>query len=90
MEAVLGIFGRLSPGAMILQFQYPLKPGDYESKAYSYLPDGEPYKYRLEEKTFLPGKGAPQWRLTHEIPAKCIATLQPGERYLVGRVPYKA
>ena len=83
MEAVLGIYGRLSTGAFILQFDSPLKSGDYESKAYTYLPDGKPYKPDPNETVFLPGKGAPQWKLTHEIRAQCIATVRTGERFVI-------
>jgi hypothetical protein len=79
MEAILGIFGKLRRGAHILEFQTPLRSGDYESRAYSYLPDGKVYKPDPNEKVYLPGKGVPQWVLTRQVQAKCIAILKPGQ-----------
>jgi hypothetical protein len=91
MEAVLGIYGKLSAGAFILQFTSPLRKGDYESRAYTYLPDGKPYEPDPREKVYLPGKGAPQWQLTREVQASLIATLHPGQQFLIkpARYAYK-
>ena len=83
MEAVLGIYGKLSLGAYVLQFKSALRKGDFESKAYTYLPDGKPYQFNPAEKVYLPGRGAPQWCLTREMEAKCIAEVRPGERFEV-------
>jgi hypothetical protein len=80
MESVLGVFGGFRQGACILQFLSPLRAGDYENKAYTYLPDGKEYIPDRKETMYLPGKGAPQWRLKNPIPAQCIATLRPGQR----------
>jgi len=88
MEAMLGIYGKLSPGAYILEFKSPLRQGDYECKAYTYLPDGKPYKPDPNEKVFLPGKGATQWRLKREVQASLIATVLPGEQYLIKPTRY--
>jgi hypothetical protein len=81
MESILGVFGKLRLGAHILQFQAPLKEGDFENRAYSYLPDGKEYVPDPNEKVYLPGDGAPQWRLTKDVQARCIATLQPGQAF---------
>ena len=81
MERILGIFGKLAMGACVLQFLTPLSPTDYENKAYTYLPGGMVYEPDPNEKTYLPGDGAPQWRLKVQIPAKCMAKLKPGERF---------
>ena len=85
MEAVLGIFGKLAPGAFILQFDRPLRENDFEAKAYTYLPDGKPWVPDPAEKVYLPGKGAPQWRLTHPVAAECIAVVAPGQAYVIHR-----
>jgi hypothetical protein len=79
MEMILGIFGKLREGAYILQFNESLKPGDYENRAYSYLPDGKEYKPNPNEKVYLPGKGAPQWVLTRGVQGSCIAHLKPNQ-----------
>ena len=81
MESILGIFGKLQRGAFVLEFKTPLNPSDYENKAYSYLPDGRVYQPDPKEKVYLPGRGAPQWRLTRALPVRCIARLQPGNRF---------
>jgi hypothetical protein len=81
MEHILGIFGKLKRGAFVLQFQAPLKLRDYENRAYSYLPDGREYIQNKSEKVYLPGDGAPQWKLTRAVPAKCLARLKPGQRF---------
>ncbi len=81
MEAILGVFGKLREGAYILQFTPALRSSDYENKAYSYLPDGKEYRPDPSEHVYLPGKGAPQWRLTAPMLVKCIAVLRPGERF---------
>jgi len=81
MEAVLGIFGKLSAGAFVMQFLAPLRKGDFEAKAYSYLPDGKPYTFDPNEKSYLPGGGATQFRLTHKVEARCIAEVLPGETF---------
>lgn len=81
MEAILGIFGKLCQGACILQFEMPLNITDFENRAYSYLPDGREYTPDPKETVYLPGKGAPQWLLTHEVQARCIARLPPGESF---------
>lgn len=81
MEAVLGIFGKLSAGAYVMQFVAPLLKGDFEAKAYSYLPDGKPYKFDPNEKSYLPGRGATQFRLTRLVQATCIAKVLPGQKF---------
>jgi hypothetical protein len=81
MESILGIFGKLQRGAFVLGFTRPLNPSDYENKAYTYLPYGKEYQPDTREKVYLPGMGAPQWRLTRALPVRCIARLQPGERF---------
>ena len=83
MEAILGIFGKLRNGAHILHFVQPLAAGTFESRAYTYLPDGRPYQASPNETVYLPGKGAPQWVLTQEVWVQCIATLAPHQVYLV-------
>jgi len=65
----------------VFQFKAPLQRGDYENRACSYLPDGKEYKPDPNEKVYLPGKGAPQWTLTRDIEAKCIARLRPGQKF---------
>ena len=82
MERVLGVFGKFMNGALVLEFVAPLLRGDFENRAYTYLPGGKLYKYDPEEKVFLPGQGAPQWILTREVQVRCIATLKPGQVYL--------
>jgi len=59
----------------------PLGPKDFENRAYSYLPDGKEYEPNAKEKTYLPGKGAPQWVLKRDIRARCIAKLKPREPF---------
>jgi hypothetical protein len=81
METILGIFGKLQSGAYVFQFKAPLRREDYDNRAYSYLPDGKEYKPDPNEKAYLPGKGAPQWTLTRDIEAKCIARLKPGQTF---------
>ena len=82
MECILGVYGKFRTGAFVLQFQFPLQPEDYENKAYTYLPDGKEYQRDPKEKTYLPAKEpVPQWRLTGAVPATCIATLKPGQRF---------
>jgi hypothetical protein len=80
MERILGIFGKLRRGAYVLQFEAVLKAGDFESRAYTYLPDGKEYKPDPKEAVYLPGAGAPQWVLTRAVQASCLAHLKPGER----------
>jgi hypothetical protein len=82
MGQILGVFGKFSSGAHILEFVSPLKAGDFESRAYTYLPSGKPYKFKPNEKMYLPGSGAPQWELKGIVQARCIATLKPGEVYI--------
>jgi hypothetical protein len=81
MEAILGIFGKLREGAYVLEFVAPIKPEDFENRAYSYLPDGKEFKPDPNEKVYLPGKGAPQWMLTRRLQVKCIAALKPGQPF---------
>jgi len=81
MEAVLGIFGKLRRGAHVLQFVETLHQGDFENRAYSYLPDGKEYVPNPSETVYLPGKGAPQWLLTRKIQVTCLATLRPGQPF---------
>jgi hypothetical protein len=81
MESLLGIFGKLRYGAFVLQFDRPLVENDYENKAYSYLPDGKEYVPNPNEKTYLPGKGVPQWRLSRAVDATCIAKVQPNQPF---------
>jgi hypothetical protein len=82
MEAILGIFTKLRDGAFILQFIQPLRSQDYENRAYSYLPNGKKYEPNRNEKVYLPAKEpAPQFELRNAVPAECIATLQPGQRF---------
>jgi hypothetical protein len=82
MERILGVYGKFRNGALVLQFRSPLRSENYENKAYTYLPGGEEYKPKPDEKTFLPAKApAPQWRLKYSVPADCIAKLGPGRRF---------
>ena len=81
MQAILGIFGKLREGACVLEFAMPLGPRDFETRAYSYLPDGKEYKPNPKEKMYLPGKGAPQWVLKGDVRARCIARLKPHEPF---------
>jgi hypothetical protein len=81
MEAILGIFGKLRRGALVLEFAAPLRQGDFENRAYTYLPDGKEYKPHPNETVYAPGKGAPQWVLTREVETKCIAMLRPGRPF---------
>jgi hypothetical protein len=81
MEAVLGIFGKLPAGAFVMQFVAPLRKGDFEAKAYSYLPDGKLYTFDPNEKSYLPGRGATQFRLTSQVQATCIAKVLPGQKF---------
>jgi hypothetical protein len=85
MGQILGVFGKFSSGAHILEFVSPLRSCDFESRAYTYLPDGKPYEPKLNEKVYLPGSGAPQWELKGKVQARCIATLKPGEVYIRNR-----
>jgi hypothetical protein len=82
MGQILGVFGKFSNGAYILEFVSPLRAGDFEGRAYTYLPDGKPYVPKPNEETYLPGRGAPQWELKGIVQARCIATLKPGEVYI--------
>ena len=84
MEQVLGIFGKLSAGACILQFESALRGYDYVNKAYTYLPDGKEYTPDPNDNCYLPGKGAPQWQLAHAVKCSLIATVKPGVRYVLG------
>ena len=79
MENILGIFGKLRNGACVLRFSAPLRAGDYENKAYTYLPNGTEYRPDPNERVYLPGAGAPQWRLLRPILAKCLAVVRPGD-----------
>jgi hypothetical protein len=81
MESILGIFGKLQRGAVVLGFTRPLNPSDYENKAYTYLPDGREYRPKPNEKMYLPGRGAPQWLLTGTLPVCGIARVQPGQPF---------
>lgn len=81
MEAILGIFGKLRSGAYVLEFEAPLKPGDFENRAYSYLPNGKEYIPQSHETVYLPGKGAPQWTLTREFQVRRLAALRPGQAF---------
>jgi hypothetical protein len=82
MGQILGVFGKFSRGAHILEFVNPLRACDFESRAYTYLPDGKPYEPKSNEKVYLPGSGAPQWELKRIVQARCIATLKPEEVYI--------
>lgn len=83
MEGVLGVFGKFrDTGVFVLSFQSPLKSGDYENKAYTYLPDGKEYKPDPNEKTYLPATHpVAQWRLKSPILADVVAELKPGQRF---------
>jgi hypothetical protein len=81
MERILGVFGKFQQGVCVLEFEAPLKPGDFENRAYTYLPDGREFQPGTGETMYLPGKGAPQWVLTRKVQAKCIATLIPGQAF---------
>jgi len=82
MEGILGVFGKFRDGAIVLQFKSPLRPTDYENKAYSYLPGGEQYKPDPKEKMYLPAmEPVAQWRLSGSVPAEVIAELKPGQRF---------
>lgn len=81
MGVVLGAYGKFSSGAFVMEFKSPLRKRDFDAKAYTYLPDGKPYEHDPNEKVFLPGSGAPQWKLTREVQAKCIAKVLPGQRF---------
>lgn len=81
IQTILGIFGKLREGACVLEFAMPLGPRDFETRAYSYLPDGKEYKPKPKEKMYLPGKGAPQWVLKGDVRARCIARLKPREPF---------
>lgn len=82
MEGILGVFGKFREGALVLQFKSALRSSDYENKAYTYLPNGEEYKPKPEERMYLPAiEPVPQWRLTRPVPADCIARLRPGQRF---------
>ena len=83
MESVLGVFGKFPDGVCVMQFIAPLRKGDFEPRAYSYLPDGKPYKPDPNERMYLPGDGAPQWELKGEFQAKCIATRRPGQKFKI-------
>ena len=82
MGRVLGAFGKFANGAMIMEFIVPLNPTDFKNRAYTYLPNGEPYKLDEKEKVYLPGTGAPQWTLTRSVQARCLARVKPGEIYI--------
>jgi len=58
-----------------------LREGDYDNRAYTYLPGGKVFPKNSREKVYRPGDGAPQWRLTGAVPAEVIVELQPGEEY---------
>lgn len=91
MERILGVFGKFRTGAIILQFQFPLRPEDYENKAYTYLPDGKEYKPDPNEKMYLPAKEpVPQWRLRNPVPAVLIAELKPGQRFGDNKKPLRS
>lgn len=82
MEGVLGVFGKFRTGVFVLQFQSPLRPEDYQNKAYTYLPDGKEYKPDPNEKIYLPAKEpVAQWRLVNSVPAEVLAELKPGQRF---------
>ena len=82
MEGILGVFGKFREGAIVLQFTSRLLPGDYENKAYSYLPDGKEYKPNPKEKMYLPAtEPVAQWRLVKSVPVEAIAELKPGQRF---------
>jgi hypothetical protein len=89
LELVLGIKSKLRSGAYVLAPTAPILPGAYSNKAYSHLPDGKPFN-NPDEKVFIPGKGAPQWQLTTEIPARVLAELEPDEAYRRIVPPLKA
>ena len=52
----LEFFGKLRGGACVLEFARPLGPRDFETRAYSYLPDGKEYKPNPKEKCTCPGR----------------------------------
>lgn len=82
MEMILGVFGKFRTGVYVLQFNVPLRPNDYENRAYTYLPDGREYKPDPKEKMYLPAKEpVPQWCLVRPVPAEVIAELKPGQRF---------
>lgn len=82
MEAILGVYGKFRGGVFVLQFTSPLRPGDYENRAYTYLPDGKEYKPDPNEKMYRPAKApVPQWQLVRAVRAEVIADLPPGERF---------
>lgn len=56
MQAILGIFGKLREGACVLEFAMPLGPRDFETRAYSYLPDGKEYSRTRKRKCTCPGR----------------------------------
>lgn len=86
MEQVLGILGKLNAGACILQFDSALRGYDYLNKAYTYLPDGKEYIPDPKDNCYLPGKGAPQWRLAHPVKCSLIATVKPEVKYEIRSV----
>ncbi len=57
MEVILGIFGKLRSGAYILQFKAPLKPADYENRAYTYFAGRQRIQARPGRNGFPTGLG---------------------------------
>lgn len=90
MEGILGVFGKFRTGAIVLQFKFPLRPEDYENKAYTYLPNGQEYKPDPKEKMYLPAKEpVAQWRLRNSVPAEVIAEVKPNRRFGENKVDSK-
>lgn len=74
-EKLLGLKpGDLANGAMRMRLNRLPQPHEFELRAYTYLPAGQPYT----GGAYPPGLGANQWELLVEIPATVVKIAGPG------------
>jgi hypothetical protein len=82
MREILGLRNvDLVTGARVMAVARDLGLSDLKNKAYTHLPGGRPW---IGVGDYAPGKGAGQWRLVHEVPARWIEDVKPGQRYRRG------
>ncbi|MCP4562588.1 MAG: hypothetical protein GY873_23345 [Bosea sp.] len=88
IEKALGLkVGDLHAGCRIFRFLILPKFDDFLVRGYSSLPDGLPVEHNAGALTYPPGQMAWQIVLTKPVPARLVATLKPGQRFIPGPHP---
>jgi hypothetical protein len=83
MRDILGLRSAdLTTGARVMTVTRTLTGSDFDNRGYTHLPGGKPW---TGSGDYPPGKGAGQWALVRQIPARRIEDVKSGQRYRRGR-----